>query len=537
MLKQIICDKFVEQNIIFHTGLNTIVGDNIASNSIGKSNMLMIIDFVFGGNDYITKNRDTVENLGNHEFKFSFIFDEEMFFIRSTEKYKFISVCDSNFKVIKTISTNEYTSLLKEKYKIKVEDLSFREIIGRYSRVYGKENLNERKPLQYYDKETQKDSILQLIKIFNKYGSIKNLEQQIDIFREEKDIVTKAAKNDFIPKIKKTDFSKNEKTIIELQAQIDSLKNNITTMSDDIKVFITKDILELKKEKSSIISQISMLETKLKRTKKNINNGKVELQEELIKLSDFFPNVNIKKIDEINEFHNSLSNVLKEELETSEKELVMQMKILNNDLEKIDKKISDKLNVKDAPKYAIDRVVELATQIEQLKSQNEYYNKTQSVIQNLKEAKEDLLKIRQDIIAEISSQINIRMNEINKKIYQDNRRSPSLNINGDKYTFNTYGDTGTGTAYANLITFDLTILEMTSLPILIHDLPLLKNIENNALENIIDLYKNQTKQIFIAIDKVNSYNSIIEDIIRKNKVLELSKDKTLFIKNWKREDK
>ena len=42
MLKRIRCDKFREKEIIFHPGLNAVIGDEIASNSIGKSTLLMI---------------------------------------------------------------------------------------------------------------------------------------------------------------------------------------------------------------------------------------------------------------------------------------------------------------------------------------------------------------------------------------------------------------------------------------------------------------------------------------------------------------
>lgn len=76
------------------------------------------------------------------------------------------------------------------------------------------------------------------------------------------------------------------------------------------------------------------------------------------------------------------------------------------------------------------------------------------------------------------------MYELNKKIYGDSRRAPTLNIHGDRYSFSTYGDTGTGTAFANLITFDLALLDLTCLPAVAHDLPLLKNIENPAMEKL-----------------------------------------------------
>ena len=71
------------------------------------------------------------------------------------------------------------------------------------------------------------------------------------------------------------------------------------------------------------------------------------------------------------------------------------------------------------------------------------------------------------------------------------------------------------------------------MPAIAHDLPLLKNIENAAMENIISIYSRSKKQIFIAIDKLSSYDKKAAQIINRDKVLELSKDKLLFIKNWK----
>ena len=77
MLKRIKCDKFSKKEIIFYPGLNAVIGDDIASNSIGKSTLLMIIDFVFGGNTYIKTNGDAINQLDHHEFQFEFEFKKE----------------------------------------------------------------------------------------------------------------------------------------------------------------------------------------------------------------------------------------------------------------------------------------------------------------------------------------------------------------------------------------------------------------------------------------------------------------------------
>ena len=125
------------------------------------------------------------------------------------------------------------------------------------------------------------------------------------------------------------------------------------------------------------------------------------------------------------------------------------------------------------------------------------------------------------------------MAEIHSVIYPEERRPPNLILSLANYRFDTFDDTGTGTAFANLITFDLSLLGLTQLPALAHDLPLLKNIENFAFSNIVKLYTGFQKQIFIAIDKLNSYDEETEKTLRALAVLELSKDKVLFGVDWK----
>ena len=46
MLYEIVCDKFKQNRIEFHNGLNVILGTNEGDNSIGKSSFLLIVDFV-----------------------------------------------------------------------------------------------------------------------------------------------------------------------------------------------------------------------------------------------------------------------------------------------------------------------------------------------------------------------------------------------------------------------------------------------------------------------------------------------------------
>ena len=103
MLVEIQCDKFktggkdgeVRLPIRFHAGLNAVVGDDDRSNSIGKSTLLMIIDYAFGGDDYIKKCSDIHSAIKEHVINFTFRFgDVEYSFARNTADYMYVIPCD-----------------------------------------------------------------------------------------------------------------------------------------------------------------------------------------------------------------------------------------------------------------------------------------------------------------------------------------------------------------------------------------------------------------------------------------------------------
>ena len=93
MLLEIYCDKFLENGNIrpaieFHNGLNVVLGDELGANSIGKSTFLLVVDFVFGGDDYVKKALDIIKNVGEHTIFFVFEFNHiRYYFSRSTQKY------------------------------------------------------------------------------------------------------------------------------------------------------------------------------------------------------------------------------------------------------------------------------------------------------------------------------------------------------------------------------------------------------------------------------------------------------------------
>ncbi len=89
-----------------------------------------------------------------------------------------------------------------------------------------------------------------------------------------------------------------------------------------------------------------------------------------------------------------------------------------------------------------------------------------------------------------------------------------------------------GVSYYGLLAFDFSIFTLTNLPILIHDSPLFKNIENPISAKLFELYTTFAKQSFIAVDEITKYGKEIELLLSQNAVVTLSKDHYLFGYAW-----
>lgn len=530
MLKRIKCDKFRNKELSFTNGLNVILGDDLATNSIGKTTALLIIDFVFGGSSYVKSNNDAIKNIGDHVFEFEFEFNDELFYFRrSTSSFNFVDVCDSNFEKQQEISLNEYKVFLRDNYNLKYLDNSFRSVVGCHSRVWGKDNYIVDKPLKQSE-STKENSINNLIKLFDSYSTIRSLENQLKDAETKKQALSKAFSTELIPSINKTQYNKNIKELEILNKKIDEFKKNIKDISLDINSLISDEILDLRNRKNELFLKKKQIMNKIKRTEDNLKSDEIKVNSKLKKLSDFFPNINMDRLNEINEFHKKMSLSLKSELN----EEIVKMKDIFDSIERdinlIEEEINSKLKISNVPDYNIERMTTLIAQKNNIEQMNKFYLKKEELRQSYSDISSILNVSKNEILSEIINKINIAMYENFYNIYNDKRLSPTFNNNMELKRLN---DTGTGSSYINLISFDLAVFEKTKLPFLIHDSILFKNVEIPALENILKIYTSYSKQIFISLDEINKFSSDIKELVFDKTVVMLDKDHTLFEKNWK----
>lgn len=77
------------------------------------------------------------------------------------------------------------------------------------------------------------------------------------------------------------------------------------------------------------------------------------------------------------------------------------------------------------------------------------------------------------------------------------------------------------------------LLSLTKLPILVHDSVVLKQISDDAIEKIIELYSSCGKQVIIALDKQDSYSEKTSRLLGESAVLRLSSNgQELFGRSW-----
>ncbi|MGA4495113.1 DUF2326 domain-containing protein [Vreelandella venusta] len=535
MLTEIRCEKFRKLVIPFHSGLNIVLGDEVATNSIGKSTLLMVVDFVYGGNSFLEHNKDVVYELGDHDYYFTFQFGGNSFYFRrGTHTPDLVYSCDKEYQEIEPISIEDYTAFLKASYSIEDVDLSFRSIVSLFSRVWGKENLDVKHPLHSFKSQKSSDCVNNTIKIFKKYDSIKFLTEDLKRKSEEKATISKAFKEGLISKTSKAKYKENLAKVSSIDSEIDEIKRSLRKYAVNIKEIVNKEVLELKAEKDRLLTEELRLDSRLLRVKNDLDKNKGIKSKHLAPLLKFFPEVDAEKLEEVESFHSKLARILRKELRSSEKELSESLENIREEILAIDRKIEAAVSNIDNPNVVVDRVYELSQNHAIASKEIEYFETDAKIKEDVKKAKELLSTEKSRILELIENILNDKIRRNVTKIYDEERRSPFLSLGQNSYTFEVVEDTGTGKAYSNLVVLDLAFLDATCLPFLIHDSVLFKNIQNDAVAKLIDLYEEAGKQVFISIDEIHKYGDFAEEILSERKVVKLDNENVLYIKDWRK---
>lgn len=543
MLIELYSDAFkrdgkVRPKISFHKGLNVVIGGQRRTNSIGKSTFLMILDFVFGGEDYTSENIQNIKEVGPHVIKFAFQTGKGIkYFSRATLKPKMVSVCDENYHELKTISLNEYRKELLSIYHINIPDTSFRGMVSNFIRVHPRTPSKVTDaPLQAAEGQSKEQQITNFEKLFQSYKEIDALKKEYDNVKEKSKVLTAASKFEFVkPAKNKTTFVANEAKIKEFNSKIQEIENQAKKATLDIDIEKDDSTRELVSHINGLRDQRSRLKLQVLAIQRNLDI-KINAQKKSYQaLSEFFPGLDTKRLDEIEEFHSGLIKILKNEFKASIKEIQGQISLINQSIQALEDKVKEIKGTSSISLVVIEKVSRYKAEVDKLNRANQLYEEERKLKKEKDENKKCWDEAVKNGLNDSQYRINKKMQEMNVFVCgSESIFPPILDItDGRHYTFNTSADTGKGSADKGTILFDLACLELSELPFLVHDSHMFSDIEIDRFQNIVKLYSKYNKQVFISVDKIGELDEDVRRIIEENCVLKLGRGgDELFGRTW-----
>lgn len=537
MLVEVRCDKFisngkVREPIRFHAGLNVVLGDDNGSNSIGKSTFLMILDFVFGGTDYIQKCVDVQENVKEHTICFAFDFGGQMYyFSRNTVDYNNVVKCNAEYQALpeEPLSLQKYGEFLCEHYALLAEGITWRGAIERFIRVYKRDTLDEERPLRSSKDESATVAIQRYMRLFDRYSSVEAQIKQAAKAEDEKETFRKSTQEYNHIRAAKNDKEKaaNDTRIAELEQQEQSLIDDNNSGLLDLDSMTAQRLSELNEALINFRRQRALVQTQLNSVRRDMTGEKRSFKRTFTDLERFFPNEEFHTLEEIEHFHQKLTKILEQEFAETERSLATTYALLSREIAAIQEQITEIKNVPNVSQAILKEFAQITTELNNLRKANRNYDE----LQRLKQVAADYAATRDTIIADelliIKNTVNREMDSITLEILGDaTHMPPVLKLEKlNKYTFKTPNDGGTGAQYRGLITFDLANMAVTPIPFVVHDSVLLKNIERAVFSSIIKVYHNQRqqgKQVFMAYDTLDAYDKETRELVEENAVLQLS---------------
>ena len=337
----------------------------------------------------------------------------------------------------------------------------------------------------------------------------------------------------FIAKIGKRQYKQNLKDIARLEHELTELAEGLENGLLDVDAAASEEAIEIKKSfsrarryRSSLLGKVAVINENKEYSFSVTDNTYTELQK-------YFPNVNLNALEEVEVFHKKIALIFKQELQEENKRLMKEIDEYNSFITSLESQLKNLIQNPKLSKIVLKKHADGLKELDTKRKENESFEKLETLKKEKEIDKERLNKIKIKQFGVLADKVNREMHRINNIIYNGKYNSPVLTFNGNTYHFFTTNDTGTGIAYKGLVVYDLAVLNLTNLPILVHDSVVLKQISDEAIECIMKQYIVSGKQVIIALDKQDSYTKKTAQILEQNSILRLSSNgKELFGRFW-----
>lgn len=542
MLIEIGCNKFSKEItndgfVRFHEGLNIVLGGMHADNSVGKTTFLMAIDYAFGSTEYGKDDAGLRDNVGTHVIQFAHQFGDEVYFYsRDIDNNKVVNICNEHYEVVDQIPLDRFTSFMSQKYGVDRFGISFRNLITGFFRIYGKDNYDVTHPLKAFSNDNEKKGIDRLLKLHSMYDGLK---QAMDVLAESENrqkALKNAIKYDLLSdSIRKREYEKNTLRILEIDNEIKSIEQNNKISEVNAEVIKSQRLQALEVEKLHYNRLLLHYKQQLAMVNAEKEFDAKFKSQDLDALAYYFPNANLEKIAEVENFHKGLTKILSGQFKSEHNNITEIISKLYDKIKVIDEEIHKLNELKTISSVVLHQYLSLAKEKSTLEKDNNAYLMRKALGDDIKNKKESCDKLSKNCIEELNDKINTKLDIANQFVCHGEKNAPSIDIKSlTQYSYGIHNDTGTGSQTRGLCLFDIVMLTNTVLPAIVHDSNFLKQIEDAQMLKIMELYNAaNNKQVFIAIDKLSSYDDNgIPELVNQSVVLRLSKGKELYGMAW-----
>lgn len=265
---------------------------------------------------------------------------------------------------------------------IKLQDLSFRDAVGRYIRVYGKNNCDEKHPLHYFAREENKKACDALVKLFDAYSPMKEAAKAATASEADLKTYKKAQTLKFIAKISSKEFSRNQKAIEDINSQLCSISDNleqgllsVDAEASEQAIYLKRMLSRARSSRSKLINRKNMLE----------DNGTYVFSattDNFSELAQFFPNVEIAHLSEIESFHRTISAAFKSELKSERAKIEKEISEYDLIIDEYEQQLRELISNPNLSKIILSRHAELLREKERMEQENCAYTKLKQLKEN-----------------------------------------------------------------------------------------------------------------------------------------------------------
>lgn len=528
--------------ITMHAGVNIVEGADQAQNSIGKSTLLQIIDFIYAGNDFL--NSDAVrlpQAVGHHAIHFTLRLNgTEHHFVRATDRPGFVTrYSDPNWReAVEDLSLGDYQQFLLDEYGLGETGGTWRELVGRFSRVDERDMALLDRPLAAAARANDIEGAKALLRLFGAYEEIEKIQSRYDKVRKEVDALSAMAKGKYSNYIKFT--TKKERTaahkeLLQARSEAKQLRTHADLDLFEAERKARHEQAQRRAELRPLTQQLDAINSRLTIVEATLSGQTRITTRDLEEFYEFFPNANRESLETIEYYHHQLTGILEDQLREQQRHYQAQaaeLQVAINNLQAQILALGESVQLDDE---IYDQSAHLQARIDRLEEQIRTFDHNQELKKERKQLKHDIDEAIPNTLGHLAETINAQMKTVNNTLYpQQHRKSPLFTFKaatkGVSYTFDHNGDTGSGAKAKNLIVFDLAVLHSTPLPFLIHDSAIIKPVAFAPVRALLAIYASsgalesgagEPKQVFFSFDATKAYGTGAEQVVTENQTIHL----------------